>query len=201
MQTSDLGITKIEIDDEELPRNVKRMFEIAFEESPEELEQFRQAAQAMNRVSLLHRTEAEGKDVLIPFEDESSGTQTLFNLAGPIVETLEAGGLLCIDELDASLHPLIAIEIVKMFNDPDRNPHKAQLLFNTHDTNILECGVLRRDQIWFTEKGTDGATRLYPLTDYKARKEENLKRGYLQGRYGAVPFIQFEPLFTGKENG
>jgi AAA15 family ATPase/GTPase len=76
-----------------------------------------------------------------------------------------------------------------MFNRPEDNPNGAQLLFNTHDTNLLDAELLRRDQVWFTEKGDDGATRLVPLTDFHARKSENLERGYLQGRYGAIPAV------------
>ena len=97
--------------------------------------------------------------------------------------------MLCIDELDHSLHPLLAIEVIRLFNDPKRNPNGAQLIFNTHDTNLLSADLLRRDQIWFTEKGRDGASQLYPLTDFKPRREENLETGYLQGRYGAIPFL------------
>ena len=82
------------------------------------------------------------------------------------------------------------MHIVRLFNDPDTNPHNAQLIFNTHDTNLLDTELLRRDQIWFTEKGDDGATHLFPLTDFRARKYENLERGYLQGRYGAVPSVR-----------
>ncbi|HLL82035.1 MAG TPA: hypothetical protein VK420_05265, partial [Longimicrobium sp.] len=75
------------------------------------------------------------------------------------------------------------------FMSPTGNPRPAQLLFNTHDTNLLSEDLLRRDQVWFTEKTSDGATRLFPLTDFRARKLENLERGYLQGRYGAVPSL------------
>jgi AAA15 family ATPase/GTPase len=199
MKNSDLGITNIDVEDEQLSGIAKRFIETIYKE-PEERELALKNAAGL-RISLLHRSEIAGNDIAIPFSDESRGTQALFGLAGPVVEILAKGGLLCVDELDASLHPLMAVEIVKMFNDPKRNPHNAQLLFNTHDTNILECGDLRRDQIWFTEKDKNGATQLYPLTDYKARKEENLKRGYLQGRYGAVPFIHTEALFTGKSDG
>jgi AAA15 family ATPase/GTPase len=199
MQNSDLGITNIDIE-EEVPDIIKQAFGRVYKDNPEQLELTLKGL-TMPRVTLHHHAEATGTDIPIPFSDESQGTQALFGLAGPVVETLAKGGLLCIDELDASLHPLMAVEIVKMFNDPERNPHNAQLLFNTHDTNILECGDLRRDQIWFTEKDKNGATQLYPLTDYKARREENLKRGYLQGRYGAVPFIQTASLFTGKSDG
>jgi AAA15 family ATPase/GTPase len=80
-----------------------------------------------------------------------------------------------------------------MFNCPDRNPHNAQMIFTTHDTNLLGTtlgpAVLRRDQVWLTEKKPDASTVLYPLTDFKPRKAENIERGYLQGRYGAIPFL------------
>ena len=200
MQNSDLGITNIDIEEEEISDISKDTFKSLFIDMPDAMALIN-GSPLMKHVSLRHRTEVVGNDITIPFKDESRGTQALFAVAGPIVETLSKGGLLSIDELDASLHPLMAVEIVKMFNDSKRNPHNAQLLFNTHDTNILECGDLRRDQIWFTEKDKNGATQLYPLTDYKARREENLKRGYLQGRYGAVPYIHTESLFTSKDDG
>src|SRR5262249_7777827 len=101
--------------------------------------------------------------------------------------------LLCVDELEASLHPALALSVVRLFNDPAQNPRHAQLVFATHDTNLLGSIVgepaLRRDQVWFTEKDETGATQLYPLTDFHPRKEKNLERGYLQGRYGAIPFL------------
>jgi AAA15 family ATPase/GTPase len=85
------------------------------------------------------------------------------------------------------------LAIVKLFNCPHSNPNNAQILFTTHDTNLLGTITgdppLRRDQIWFAEKNDKGATKIYPLTDYKPRKLENLERGYLQGRYGAIPCL------------
>jgi hypothetical protein len=140
-------------------------------------------------VQLLHRTGTANIEVALPFDQESEGTKTLFSLSGLIVLILGSGGVLFVDELDRSLHPHLAMNIVRMFNDPATNANNAQLVFNTHDTNLLNTDVLRRDQIWFTEKGDDGATRLFPLTDFRARKYENLERGYLQGRYGAVPSV------------
>lgn len=129
----------------------------------------------------------------LDLEEESAGTQALFDMAPFVFSTLDNGGFLLIDELESSLHPLLGKTIVKMFNDPRTNPNNAQLLFTTHDTNLLGTTLgeppLRRDQIWFTEKDKSGATTLYPLTDYKPRKVENLERGYLQGRYGAIPFV------------
>jgi hypothetical protein len=88
---------------------------------------------------------------------------------------------------------MLALEILRLFNDPKQNPHGAQLVFTTHDTNLLGNVLgeppLRRDQIWFTEKDQTGATQLYPLTDFHPLGEENHERGYLQGRYGAIPFL------------
>lgn len=199
MKSADLGITGIDIDEEKMPSDLEKALERLFEDDPKQLKLMK-AAQI--HPSLRHRVEADGNDVKLPFSNESRGTQALFGLAGAIVKRLTDGGLLCVDELDASLHPLMAVEIVKLFNDPKSNPSNAQLLFNTHDTNILECADLRRDQIWFTEKDKTGATHLYSLTDYKARKEENIKRGYLQGRYGAIPFIRTPaPLLSDEQDG
>lgn len=124
-----------------------------------------------------------------PAELESHGTRSYVALLGPVVLALEQGGVLWVDELEASLHSLLARQIVTLFQDPKRNPKGAQLIFSTHDTNILTADVLRRDQIWFTEKDKRGATHLYPLTDFKPRRFENLENGYLQGRYGAIPFL------------
>lgn len=143
------------------------------------------------RLELKHRS-AMG-NVSLPFDRESRGTQAWFSLSGPILDALQKGGLLCVDELDGSLHPHLAAEVVRIFQDSARNPKGAQLIFNTHDTSLLGTllgePVLYRDQVWFVEKDGDGATHLYPLTDFKPRKLENLERGYLQGRYGAIPFI------------
>lgn len=142
------------------------------------------------RVRFWHAVNGDSGSAPLPFEMESRGTRTLFSLLGILTWSLNTGATLIIDELDQSLHPELAIHVVKLFTEPASNPKGAQLIFNTHDTNLLDSGLLRRDQIWFTEKGFDGATHLFPLTDFHPRKEENLHRGYLQGRYGAVPSVQ-----------
>ena len=143
------------------------------------------------RISMRH--DAGGGDGWLPLERESAGTRALFNLGPEVIEALVRGSVLVVDELESSLHPRLALQIVKQFNDPRTNPRNAQLLFTTHDTNLISTttgsAALRRDQIWLTEKNAEGATCLYPLTDYKPRKSENLERGYLQGRYGAIPFL------------
>ena len=144
-----------------------------------------------DRIQLKHKT-AFG-DAWLPLKEESKGTQMLFRIALPILQAIDEGGFVAIDELEASLHPSLAQSIVRLFNDPESNPKNAQMLFTTHDTNLLGTTLgeptLRRDQVWLTEKDAEGATVLYPLTDYKPRKAENLERGYLQGRYGAIPFL------------
>jgi uncharacterized protein len=143
------------------------------------------------RFFLKHKSESD--DTWLPLREESNGTRTLFYMALPILRVLQRGGLLLIDELERSLHPTLARKIVDRFNDPGANPKSSQIIFTTHDTNLLGTVLgkpaLRRDQVWLTEKDAEGATVLYPLTDYKPRKNENLERGYLQGRYGAIPFL------------
>jgi AAA15 family ATPase/GTPase len=130
-------------------------------------------------------------------ENESEGTKKIIDLSGPIFDTLLLGKILIIDELDAKLHPLITIQIVKLFNNPDTNPNNAQLFFATHDTNLLNSELFRRDQIWFTEKDATEQTDLYSLIEFKlpdgskVRNDSNLERNYIRGRYGAIPFITY----------
>lgn len=139
-------------------------------------------------VHLVHATPG-GSEVVLAIRDESGGTQKLFDLSGPLLDVMRNGWVLVIDELDTSFHPVLMRRLVQMFHDPDINRHKAQLIFSTHDTSILDREVFRRDQVWFVEKDRWLQTRLYPLTDFSPRKDENFGRGYLQGRYGALPFI------------
>ncbi len=138
--------------------------------------------------------QAGDDDAWLRASQESKGTQTLLRFALPIVQAIQTGSVLLCDELESSLHPVMAQTIVRQFNDPVTNPLNAQLIFTTHDTNLLGTTLgdepaLRRDQVWLTEKNAEGATVLYPLTDFKPRKQENLERGYIQGRYGAVPYL------------
>lgn len=121
--------------------------------------------------------------------EESAGTQILFGLAGPVLDILQKGRLLVVDELDRSLHPLLVHKIVQMFNDPELNAKGAQLIFSTHDVSLLDGSKLRRDQIWFTEKDNDQVSHLFPLLDFSPRKGEALEKGYLGGRYGGIPIL------------
>ncbi|OHE76821.1 MAG: hypothetical protein A2413_15630 [Treponema sp. RIFOXYC1_FULL_61_9] len=122
-------------------------------------------------------------------KEESAGTRRYFALAGPWMDILENGVLVFIDEIETSLHPLLVKELVRLIQDPAANPKGAQIIFTTHSPTLLDTNLLRRDQIWFTEKTEEGTTRLYPLTDYQPRKGEAISKGYLAGRYGGVPFI------------
>jgi hypothetical protein len=128
-------------------------------------------------------------EVALPIKEESSGTQRYFALSAPLYDVLENGWTLFVDELDSSLHPLLVRYIVELFHNPQINPKGAQLVFNTHDTTLMDSSLFRRDQIWFVEKDRQGCSHLYPLLDYSPRKDEALAKGYLLGRYGAIPFL------------
>lgn len=147
------------------------------------------------QVLTVRKEYSEGKDIgtveLDLLENESDGTKKLFELAGYVVDALDDGGVLVIDELESKLHPLITKELVSIFNSSDKNKNNAQLIFTTHDTNLLKGGHLRRDQIWFTEKDKYGASHLYSLAEYKEkpRKDASLEKDYIRGRFGAIPFI------------
>jgi AAA15 family ATPase/GTPase len=131
-------------------------------------------------------------------KDESSGTRKFFALIGLILSTIDSGGVLFVDELDSKLHPNLVCKIVSLFNSKIFNPNNAQLIFNTHDTNLLSSGLFRRDQIWFTQKDKYGAAKLYSLADFKTeevRKNEAFEDNYIRGKYGAVPFLgDFEDI-------
>ena len=128
-------------------------------------------------------------------KQESAGTNKLYDMAGSLIATLRLGGPTIIDELDAKLHPLLTVAIVKLFHFPEHNKKNAQLIFATHDTNLLNNGLFRRDQIYFTEKDHFEATDLYSLVEYrepdgkKIRNDRSFEKDYIEGRYGAIPYI------------
>ncbi len=124
--------------------------------------------------------------------DESKGTQNLFSLLGPILETIKDGSVLIIDELESNLHPLISRFLIKMFNIKNKS---AQFIFNTHDTNLLSNKFFRRDQIYFINKNRYGQSELYSLYDYNIRYDRTFDKDYLEGRYKAVPFIDDYSFF------
>jgi len=134
----------------------------------------------------------------VPFDadDESEGTRKLFALAGPLIDILEKGHILVVDELNNSLHPTLMQFLIRLFHNQTLNKRGAQMIFTTHDSSILDQTLLRRDQVWLIEKNFEQATQLYPLTDFKPRQNEAWQRDYLEGRYGALPSI-VELTFNG----
>lgn len=158
-------------------------------ESP--LGERRKVSLDFKKLEFLHRL---GKrDFWLPLEDESEGTQAWLALAGPLLHCLKLGSALCVDELDASLHPLLVRGVLDLFQDPSRNPLNAQLIFNSHDVSLLgdipDESPLDRDQVWITERVEGGDRQLTPLSDFHVRPKENLGRGYLLGRYGGIPLL------------
>jgi len=148
---------------------------------------------AEQQVRLLHRTTA-GSSVPLDFTtQESLGTHAWFAFLGPVLQVLDQGSVLLADELDSSLHPVLAAEVVRLFQDPDANPRGAQLIFTTHDATLLGSGMvtrpLDRDQVWIATKRKTGETELYPLIDARPRRDDNLERRYLRGHYGGVPRV------------
>ena len=190
----DLGIDDLQIEKrvsspEPLPK-----------EAPEELrtalEPFLNVVgeQEQTTVRTIHRkVDDEGRPVESELfyldRHESEGTKKLFSLSGPLIDTLKSGDVLIIDELDARLHPLLTREVVSLFNDPEQNRNNAQLVFVIQDTNLLDNQLMRRDQIWFVEKDRQGASYLYSLAEFKVRNDATYEKDYIQGRYGAIPFL------------
>ena len=132
----------------------------------------------------------EKKQYTLLLGQESVGTQRFFSRIGLWMDALNSGAVLVVDEIEASMHPLLTRHLIEMIQDQTTNQNHAQLIFTTHDTGLLDLKLLRRDQIWFAEKDEKTMqTDIYALTEFSPRKEENIARGYLQGRYGAIPFI------------
>jgi hypothetical protein len=187
---ADLGVDTLSIEEGELPPEVRNLFEVIMPNaSAEEIQA--QVALSSLQPRLTHLT-PDGRSVPIPFGWESVGTRSFLALLGPIYDRLGTGGVLVVDEIDTSLHPRLVSQLVRLFVSPKTNPHQAQLIFSTHDVtvmmNIGGYNVLGRDQLWLVEKD-DGMSELYPLSRYKARRDEVFSRNYLSGRYGGIPHI------------
>jgi len=192
LQKADLGIYGVNVKELEFD-----MEKIKFPKGmPQELREKvvkRLKREPRLKVELLHLDTATGKKVPFLLEQESDGTQRFFQLLGPWLLTVVQGITVFIDELEASLHPLLTRELVKLIQEPMSNEREAQLIFATHDTTLLDPELFRRDQIWFTEKDERGSTNLYSMSDYKERrprKGEAMQKGYLSGRYGAIPILE-----------
>ena len=190
LRYADLGVTDIhrELPPIEIAERVRKAIRVLndVDDDAEIAEEFN-----LEGVVLLTHSAAVGEARIFP-QDESLGTQVWLGLIGPLLEVLEAGAVLLVDELDGSLHPRLVQKFVRLFQNTRTNPHCAQLIFNSHDTNLLgdsDSRTIGRDQIWFTEKDTEGASSLYSATNFGPRRDDAIQRRYLQGRYGAVPSL------------
>ena len=202
LQAADLGVTDAQQHDldpvmkDRLHRAVRVLNGLEGEPDADEGPMFEQLG-----VVLSHRS-TDGEVTLDPF-DESLGTRVWFGLIGPVVRALENGSVFLADELDASLHPALVSELIRLFQCQDTNPRRAQLVFNSHDATLLGDAVsdrlLGRDQIWFVEKRNDGSSRLYPLVDLDPRKQESIGKRYLAGRYGATPILSSQEFAAAAE--
>jgi uncharacterized protein len=188
MRHLDLGITGIEVESRQTPLPNLSLF-------PEEIRKFlADHAGDVPVISTIHNkydktNRLVGKVKFAIDDHESEGTKKLFALSGPLLDALENGRVLIIDELDARLHPLLTATVIALFNSELSNPNNAQLVFTTHDTNLLSNKVFRRDQIWFVEKDRYGAGHLHSLAEFQVRNDASFERDYIGGRFGAIPFV------------
>ena len=182
MSAADISIANIDVETRKVPGHAVH-FDLTAgrtEVRTEEVEE--------HRLRFHHVTD-QGQAVF-ELADESSGTRSLLFLAAPVLNILNQGLTLVIDELDTSLHTLLVRALVRLFHRADTNSGGAQLIFTTHDTSLLDApDLLRRDQVWFVEKDPDQASSLVALAEFSPRKHEALERGYLMGRYGGIPFL------------
>ena len=187
LRAADISIADVEVATKQATVHSIR-FDLATGKREEET-----GEQTVDEVRFHHLTE-HGQAVF-DLADESSGIRNLLFLAGPVLDILSNGQTLVVDELDTSLHTLLVQALVRLFHRPEANTGGAQLVFTTHDTSLLDAyGLFRRDQVWFVEKRPDQSSSLYPLLDFSPRKNEALERGYLQGRYGALPLLRHQTL-------
>lgn len=181
LQAADVGINDLRLRERQDPQ---RNEEPSLRTSPRG-----RATEPSLELKLLH----VGSDTQFELGDESDGTVSWLQLLPMAVDALDMGHVVVVDEIDTSLHPLLTAQLVRLFQDGETNPNGAQLIFTTHDASLLGTmlgdDVLLRDQVWFVEKTPGGASTLYPLTDFKPRKEHNPERRYLGGSYGAVPLL------------
>ena len=190
LKAADLGVTDVHVSspDPETKERIEKATRILRgleDDTPDDDDFF-----IPDLVELVHSTPDTG--VVVDRSDESQGTLVWLGLVGPVLDALDSGVTLLVDELDTSLHPHLVQRIIGLFQSATTNRHCAQIIFNSHDTSVLgnsDERTLGRDQVWFTEKGLDGASVLYPLTDFKTRRDEALERRYLNGRYGGVPVL------------
>jgi len=184
VRKADKGIVALEVVKQELSDDFAKGF-------PQEFRDF-MIDEESRIVETTHMgLDERGDQIRVSFglSDEAGGTKRIFNMAGPFIDVLSSGKLLVIDEIETSLHPNLVRHLINVFNNPEFNKKGAQLIFATHNTSLLRFNILRRDQVWLAEKKPDQSTDLRSVFEYKARKGENIEKGYLSGRYGALPIL------------
>ena len=188
------------VDDEKVQEKVVQFF-ASFDETIKGFEVTRLPQQDDSKdeyfqIDALHKMIGSNELAKIPLQDESAGTLKMFALYPELQEVLNHGGVFFIDELNARLHPLLVRNFILTFLNLENNVNHAQLVFTTHDTWQLSNQLLRRDEIWFTEKDEDGLSTLYSLADFvdedgsRIRKDESYEKNYLLGKYGAIPSLK-----------
>ncbi len=182
LNAADLSISEIQVNEKEITSNN------LYDGLPEKIKKGL-LGEKIKKVDLVHGVGETSFH--IPLEDDSHGTKRLFSLAGPILDVFDNNLVLIVDELNSSLHPMILRFLVNMFHQENTG---AQLIFTTHDPTILDQDVFRRDQVWFVERDDELASELFPLTDFHPRNTEAIGKGYLNGRYGALPFVDEDAL-------
>ena len=192
VKTADIGIDDLMVEEEDIPVEVIESLPLPDDIKTEMLSEGGVKSISLQTIHKKYDKDGEAVDKVV-FElekEESKGTRKFFAMSAPILDTLRNGKVLIIDELDASLHPVLTQHLIKLFHDESINTKKAQLIFATHDTNLLNRHIFRRDQIWMTEKNQYGATDLYSLAQFKnVRKKEDFEKQYIQGKYGAIPYL------------
>jgi AAA15 family ATPase/GTPase len=190
LNEADIGISNIRTELINIPEEVRQLIKslINQEIDNQAIENHIDEPKAMRIVTIHKMNDSDNEIDELTMDEESDGTQRLFDISGPWLDVLEKGEVLIVDELDRSLHPVLSKALIKMFNNPEINKNNAQLIFTTHDTTLLDGDIFRPDQVWFTEKD-NSMTKLYSLLDFRPRENESLQKGYLLGRYGAIPFI------------
>lgn len=175
------GITDITIDREQSP--IKQITFTGKDSMPSNI---MESIEDTYGIKFIHKI--NGKLIKLELTEESSGTIKTFDLLGHILDTLEKGNILVVDELDSSLHPEVSQFILKLFTS-QHNKNNAQLIFTTHNTSFLDSSLLRKDQIYFCEKEPNKATELHSMSDFDIRQDANFEKSYKEGRFGSVPFI------------
>lgn len=193
--SADISISDFEIKEKKLKDNkdpiIDSILSAITKNNAEVMEQI--ANSNVYNVNVSHKVSngVEEENFVLDLQEESLGTIHMFELSPVLYYVLKNGITFFIDEIDRSLHPMLVRYIVSLFLDSEANSNNAQLIANTHDTNLLDLDLLRRDEIWFAERDfKTGKTVIYPLTDFSPRKNENIEKAYLLGRFGAVPFIK-----------